>query len=94
MSKDHDHQHHHPKIAPVLRTITSGVSLSIESEGNGGASGATGGSNRESLLSYRAKDTRRNSVVIDKNIAKRRLSQAKIEFTGQQTQESVEDECI
>lgn len=93
------------KIGPVLRSISASSSASLTSV----AANHTNSPSPSSTLlvvnktndeqnineTYRNKDTRKSSIVFDKAVTKRRLSQVKVEINASTTatQESGENDC-
>jgi hypothetical protein len=78
------------KLAPVMRSISIGSSAALfDTNSSLHRKSFDGGKNE----TYRAKETRKSSIVFDKCVTKRRVSQVKCDLSGQPTQESFENEC-
>jgi hypothetical protein len=94
------------KLSPILRTISIGSSAAIfdsnsashrksfeaTSFNNNNADTSNSTNNNNKLSNNTNESYRRSSIVYDKSITKRRVSQVKSEISGQQTHESFDCE--
>lgn len=95
------------KLSPILRTISIGSSAAIfdsnsashrrsfENATTSNSTTSTVNNNKNSNSTnetYRTKDMRRSSVLFDKTITKRRVSQVKSEIGSHRTRESFDCE--